>query len=509
MQHVESAGSYFTGDIALGSLNQLASMSSLVFARPGLQPITSAGTVDSQGSPGLARRPGRTAFDVDGSGITVGVLSDSFDAVPYPGNVDGVVRDIATGDLPANTQVLDDLPFGTDEGRGMAQPIHDVAPGAAIQFATAGRGPIAFANSIQQLAAAGSDVIVDDIAYLTQPFFQDDVISQSVDSVVAQGVPYFSAAGNAADASYESAFVDSGQTGSGGRKFHDFDPGPGVSTLQRLTIPQFGSVQISFQWDQPFRSVGLIGSASDLDISLLAADGTVVASEFTNNVGGDALEFLTFVNLTSNTTYNLRIELVSGPAPGLMKYINFGDGSTIDTFATHSSTNFGHSNSAGAMGVAASVYLATPAFGTDPPLLNDFSAKGGTPILFDTLGNRLAAPVDRQSPQVTGVDGANTTFFGSDISQDADSFPNFFGTSAAAPHVAAVAALMMQAAGGPDSLSPQSIYSTLEETAHDILCGSISAIRSHLFRFQSTTAPASTFIAASDWSTRWLPFNWS
>ena len=152
-----------------------------------------------------------------------------------------------------------------------------------------------------------------------------------------------------------------------------------------------------------------------------------------------------------------------------MKYINFGVGSTIDTFATHSSTNFGHSNSAGAMGVAASVYLATPAFGTDPPLLNDFSAKGGTPILFDTLGNRLAAPVDRQSPQVTGVDGANTTFFGSDISQDADSFPNFFGTSAAAPHVAAVAALMMQAAGGPDSLSPQSIYSTLEETAHDIL----------------------------------------
>src|SRR6201999_822174 len=84
----------------------------------------------------------------------------------------------------------------------------------------------------------------------------------------------------------------------------------------------------------------------------------------------------------------------------------------------------------------------TPEYGVATPVAESYSSAGGVPILFDTNGVRLASPEIRDKTEITAPDGGNTTFFGSDTVRDADTYPNFFGTSAAAPHAAAVAALM-------------------------------------------------------------------
>ncbi len=136
---------------------------------------------------------------------------------------------------------------------------------------------------------------------------------------------------------------------------------------------------------------------------------------------------------------------------------------TVDEYATNSSTICGHANAAGAEAVGAARYDATPAWGVVPPLLEFFSSAGGTPILFDTAGNRLAVPEIRVKPGIVAPDGGNNTFFGGDY--EPDGLPNFFGTSAAAPHAAGAAALIL---GKNGMLWPDAINGILRSTAWDM-----------------------------------------
>ena len=98
----------------------------------------------------------RSQFKLTGEGNKVGVLSDSYNSLG------GAPGGVASGDLPGSdnpngyfnpVQVLEDLPAGEgiDEGRAMAEIIHDVAPGADLAFHTAFTGQAGFAQGIIDL----------------------------------------------------------------------------------------------------------------------------------------------------------------------------------------------------------------------------------------------------------------------------------------------------------------------------------------------------------------------
>jgi subtilisin family serine protease len=170
----------------------------------------------------------------------------------------------------------------------------------------------------------------------------------------------------------------------------------------------------------------------------------------------------------------------SSAAPGRIKVVveDDGAGSQITQFATNSGTLQGHPGAAGAAAVGAAFFANTPSCGFTPTV-ESFSSAGGDPILFDaTTGARLGTPVTRQKPDFVGPDGGNNTFLGFTLSDggitDASTvteclnnaaFPNFFGTSAAAPHVAGIAALLLQAA---PSLTPTQLYGLLQQSASPI-----------------------------------------
>ena len=125
----------------------------------------------------------------------------------------GEAAEIASGDLPNDVTVLLDLGSGgIDEGRAMAQLVHNILPNADLLFRTAFLGQADFANGIGQLVAAGADVITDVIFNFAEPFFQDGVIAQAADQAVANGAAYYTSAGNSSDNSYEATYSNSGQT---------------------------------------------------------------------------------------------------------------------------------------------------------------------------------------------------------------------------------------------------------------------------------------------------------
>jgi hypothetical protein len=516
---------------ALAPVAQLAGLNQVRASMPRVR--ATAGPVALQGDFVQGSSALRTQYPtLTGKGVTVGILSDSFNCYNYyathgPTKLGNgfngyatnsfaatLADDVASGALPSGVDVVEEadcadygapqqLPF-SDEGRAMAQIVYAVAPGAQLAFHTAANSEADFAAGIAQLQKLGANIIVDDVGYPDEPFFQDGVIAQAANAAATQGVAYFSAAGNDARNSYETtspAFL-----AQGGRSVLNFDTsGATAATTLPITIPPVAPgefVLLVVQWDQPYvtGAPGSPGAANTLNFCVEsaspAADWVAQATgpaqlvaypvcTGANSLGADPVLILAVGNPanatapTAQETLNLSIALVSGAAPGRVKFLlsDNGLGASIDSFATLSATIQGHPNAAGAVAVAAAMYNQTPACGTSPAVLEPYSSYGDDPILFDTNGSALATPLDRNKPDLTGPDAVNDTFLGFQVAQfptavaqcqNNTQYPNFFGTSAAAPHAAAGAALLWQA---NPALTAGQITTALKQTALPMTAG--------------------------------------
>lgn len=494
------------------------------------RPIHHAGSVTAQSSvvDRAAQVNQRGLFSTNGilgKGISVGVISDSYDAAS---GVPRAAAGVASGDLPGAgnpdgyTQavvVIDDnfAPGGgqTDEGRAMAEIVHDIAPAAKIAFSTVQETQSIMAFSIRNLRAnedASCDIIVDDVFFADEPFFSDGQLALAVEDVVngsalpGKKVAYFSAAGNEANYGYVSdlrlitaaqgvtAPVPAPTPGAtppalhweqvpaslyaGG--FHNINPSgtPAVA----MPIQTQGSPFLDLQWDDPFDADGV---TTDYNLLLFDADGNYEGfySGTDNNISTD--EPVEFALLDTDATNYVVISLASTSAP-VAEHLRFvapnGGGISGPYISYEASSMVGHATARSANAVGAYVYNTTPrrdpnynpAHSNPPPGpykpgREDFTSNGGAlPFYFDADGRRLAAPEIRVKPEFSAAEGVDTTFFGSDY--DHDNFLNFFGTSAAAPTAAAVGALMLEAAGGPGKLSAAAMRTKLQQTAipHDL-----------------------------------------
>ena len=385
-----------------------------------------------------------SGLSVTGAGIKVGVLSDSFN------DLGGAAADEADGALPSTVTVVKDLPSGgTDEGRAIMQVVHDIAPGASLYFYTAFESEQDFANGILTLAADGCKVICDDVSYYDEPFFQNGIVAQAIQTVEQQGVVYVTAAGNDASDAYQSAWTPIQNVTVDGMSLQDAESFGG-SPLQTITIGDSPREQVPLllEWNQPY------GSATSGLEMLVFQNGRLLGS-FTNASDDEPNNPWIGVKLAGGNTYQIAIENTSGPDPGLIKEIAAGDGISVSISGANVGSVYGHAMSPSAITVGAVSAAETPAFGVAPPESESFSSSGaGTELLFSNSGTAFATPELLNPVTVSGVDDIQTTLSGN--------LGDFYGTSAATPTVAAIAALMLQE--NPD-LSPAQVSQMLAESA--------------------------------------------
>jgi hypothetical protein len=432
------------------------------------------GTAVSEGDVQLNANVARTTYTVDGSGVKVGILSDSFNADATANT--NAAQDIASGDLPgaANTcgagfttpvhVISETLSPGTatDEGRAMVQIVHDLAPKAALAFATAHNGIFQFGDNIRALRTWGADIIADDVTYFVEPMFQEGPVATAIRDVTAAGAVYMTSAANSNAivggqnvSSYEApayrpTAVPVFLGGGGYDSCHDFNPLPAADNTYGVTLGAGGSIVLILNWAQPWNGV-----TTDLDLLVTNATNGVVADSLNNNTGPSGtqvpFEFVSWANGTGiPQTYNIEVcRFVGGTAlagtPRLKWVMLQSHGLLAVEYPvslggdTVGPTIMGHSASLYSLSVAAAQYN-----NNNSP--ETFSSRGPATHYFGPVsGNTPAAaiaPLVIHQPDFTATDGGCTTFF---LQFSAGCY-RFFGTSAAAPHAAGVAALLKQKA---------------------------------------------------------------
>ncbi len=434
---------------ALVTLNQLESLAAspdVKFIRRAREARTHRGSVTSEGDVTHRANIARNTFGATGQNVKVGVLSDSIDYLAYAQS---------TGDLPDVTVLPGQGGCCSGEGTAMLEIVHDVAPGAQLYFATAFNGEASFANNILNLRSNGCNIIVDDVFYFSESPFQDGIIAQAVNTVTASGALYFSSAGNEGNrkdqtsGTWEGDFLDGGPASPpvniGGGRIHSF----GSSTFNTVVSAGYG---VDLFWADP-----LGASENDYDLFVLDPTGAYVVNSSLDLQDGtqDPYESVYYVNSGE------RIVIVKAAGESRFLHVNTTRGTlSISTAGVIK----GHSAAAAAFSVAA-VNTATaypnPFSGGFQNPVETFSADGprrvffhadGTPI---TPGNFSATGgAVRQKPDLAAADGVQTLVFG-----------RFFGTSAAAPHAAAIAALLWSY---EPTLSPTQLRTALQDTALDI-----------------------------------------
>lgn len=453
------------------------------------QPAEAVAAGDCRSVPANLRAPlnvdlTASLHGLDGSGVVVGVISDSFatrttaattpeddvrnGVLPGPGNPCGYEQPVRV--------ITDSKTPRSDEGRAMVQLVHQIAPGATLLFATDGTDEATFAKAMNDLAAAGATVIVDDVMQFDDPVFQNGPLGWTVDRLAEQGVTYLSSAGNytvtgaagTPSAGYsigswegdyrptacpaEVTAILPGQGITSGDCL-DFDPGGGTDAYDRLqfSAPDAPDRYTTFimNWSEPYGSAqgsfrfGVVAADGKADMIPAGAPRIPIAY-VTDAIQQGELKFFVVRDTSGGAAAEVtpRVRLLFD-APTQLQDAQWFRSQGGDVVGA---TLGGHASAAGALAVAAAPASA-------PTAVESFSSTGPTTVYFDFDPTRTPKSVPlpvaevRPKPDVTSVDAGFTDFFGAAAG---DGRYVFSGTSAAAPAAAGVIALGKQAAPGAD-----------------------------------------------------------
>ena len=398
--------------VPTSALASIEALENVITISPPDYGVTRAGSVTTEGDKIHRGNLVRAFSSLTGSGVRVGVISNG---------ADSRAEAQATNDLPATIEIDPNRRGSGEEGGALMEIIHDIAPDASLAFS----GPATSKEMIQAIdwlandafGGNGADIIVDDFGFLAEPYFEDGSIAKKAEEVVDDGVIYITSTGNDGEEHYTGTF----SRGEG--DYHEFAPGD----ISLRIAGDAGGDRVFLQWNDEFGK-----AATDYD--LYACGAGLEPTRF--NLQNGLCTRSTRVQDGNDIPY----ESLDTPDNALIadiyiKEYTAGPAQTLKLFAIES-TNMEYGSASGSIfGIAAaSGPIAVGAISASDPghdTLQSFSSQGPVEIYFPSRETRV-------KPDIVAIDGVTVT--------GAGGFPdNFKGTSAAAPHVVGVAALILQA----------------------------------------------------------------
>jgi Subtilase family len=388
-----------------------------------------------------------------GGSIIIGVISDdatSLAAIQGRGELPASVNVVAPSANPSSHPTL------TDEGTMMLEEVYAVAPGASLAFCGPGSATEYFA-CVTNLIAAGATVISDDVAY-----FGFDVMSGPTQNAAAQALENLLAAnpnvmlyhsvGNDAQDYWQGTYTSVSSPGSG------VCAPSGQASQTDNFFQEFGNNKYltwKTQGGNPLFLASVLpsGQTSPNNVDLYVYDpatARVIACATSASGGTVGSTSYTAIDGSSipSGTYQIMIGTRDASLSGtFLKLIGVGDGA--DTFLP---TTAGAPTSP--QDFAAGVMLVGAVYGND--------GIGNSIELFSDTGPiqlEVPTPSTLQAPHLAAPDGVFVDINGTHFTANGGLF---YGTSAASPNAAAVAALLRSAF---PTLTPTQVTTFMEAGA--------------------------------------------
>lgn len=392
----------------LTSLIAIANVAGIAYIRPPLAPqaLAISEGVNVSGASNLH------ANGFNGQGVKIAVIDLGFAGL-------GTAQ--ALGELPVSAATFDfsgtGLQSTTAHGTAVAEIVHDMAPNAQLYLMKIS-DEVDLENAVDEAIAQGVDIINHSVGWFNTNFYDGTgAIAANAQRARSSGILWVNAAGNYAQRHWQGLALDNNSDG-----WVEFSGQPGV----RFSASAGQTINVFLTWNDWGTT------AQDYDLFVTNTSGTIFASSERLQSGTQPPTESVFFSAPFSGTFEIRVKPLDVTSPKELAIFNLNQDLSP---AVTSGSIIAPADSSSSLSVGAVSHLN---WTTGP--IQSFSSRGPT-----TDG--------RTKPDIVGPDAVSTS---------QGQFNPFAGTSAAAPHVAGAAALLLSQ---NPSLNANSLESKLKGDA--------------------------------------------